>query len=38
MPFSPLHKIKRSKNLALLLILLGMIALFFTLTIVRLGE
>jgi hypothetical protein len=35
MPYSKQHKDKKQKNLALLLILLGVVALFFTITIVK---
>lgn len=37
MPISNLHRRKKSKNLALLLVLLGLMALFYTLTLLKMG-
>jgi hypothetical protein len=34
---SPVHRRKRARNLALLAVLVGLIALFYVLTIVRMG-
>lgn len=38
MPLSPLHKKQRAKNFALLAILLAMMAVFFAITVIRLGS
>lgn len=38
MPFSPLHKRKLSKNVALALVLVLMVGMFFGLTIVKVGS
>lgn len=37
MPFSPLHKRKFSKNMTLLVVLLLVVAGFFTMTMVKVG-
>jgi len=38
MPFSPLHTRKLSKNIALALVLVLMVGIFFGLTIVKVGS
>lgn len=38
MPFSPLHKRKFSKNMTMLLVLALIVAGFFTMTMVKIGQ
>ena len=38
MPLSELHKRRRTRNVALLAVLLGLVALFFVMSLVRMGE
>lgn len=37
MPHAELHKRKKSKNIALMLVLLALIVLFFTLSLLKMG-
>ena len=37
MPFSELHKRRRTRNIALLAVLLGLVGLFFVMSMVRMG-
>lgn len=37
MPLSDLHKRRRTRNIAMLIVLLGLVALFFVMSIVRMG-
>ncbi len=38
MPYGELHRTQRGKNWLLLVVLLGVVAAFFALTMVRLGQ
>ena len=38
MPLHPIHKKKKTKNYALLIVIVTLMALFFTLTIVKISE
>lgn len=38
MPFSPLHKRKFSKNMTMLIVLIVIVAGFFTMTMVKVGQ
>jgi hypothetical protein len=38
MPLSPMHKKQRAKNLTVMLILLALMAMFFAITMIRLGS